>query len=104
VEEIEHILRDFGLILGAGLVSQLIATVIRLPQMVVRGRSGSALAQPPAPARKVLVHQLVYEAVGGYNEGVQVYGCLTSVCMGVWSPSMVDEPVDPGHKLAHGVS
>jgi potassium/hydrogen antiporter len=55
-------------------------------------------------ARKVLVHQLVYEAVGGYNEGVQVHGCLASVCMGVWSPSMVDEPVDPGHKLAHGVS
>ena len=35
MEEIEHILRDFGLILGAGLVSQLIATVTRLPQMVV---------------------------------------------------------------------
>ena len=35
MEEIEHILRDFGLILGAGLVSQLIATLTRLPQMVV---------------------------------------------------------------------
>ncbi len=35
--EIEHIFRDFSLILGAGLVSQLIATVIKLPQMVVLG-------------------------------------------------------------------
>jgi hypothetical protein len=30
---IERILRDFGLILGAGLVSQLIATIIRIPQI-----------------------------------------------------------------------
>jgi potassium/hydrogen antiporter len=33
--EIEHILRDFGLILGAGLVSQLIATFLRIPEMIV---------------------------------------------------------------------
>jgi potassium/hydrogen antiporter len=33
--EVEHILRDFGLILGAGLVSQFIATLVRLPEMVV---------------------------------------------------------------------
>jgi hypothetical protein len=32
--DIEHILRDFGLILGAGLVSRLIAAVINIPQMV----------------------------------------------------------------------
>jgi potassium/hydrogen antiporter len=33
--EVEHILRDFGLILGAGLVSQLLATFLRLPEMIV---------------------------------------------------------------------
>jgi potassium/hydrogen antiporter len=33
--EVEHILRDFGLILGAGLVSQLIATFLRIPEMIV---------------------------------------------------------------------
>src|ERR671911_1378714 len=43
MEEIEHILRDFGLILGAGLVSQLIATVIRLPQMVVLVAAGALI-------------------------------------------------------------
>src|SRR5829696_5383025 len=43
MEEIEHILRNFGLILGAGLVSQLIATVIRLPQMVVLVSAGTLI-------------------------------------------------------------
>jgi Kef-type K+ transport system membrane component KefB len=43
VEEIEQILRSFGLILGAGLVSQLIATVIRLPQMVVLVAAGAVI-------------------------------------------------------------
>src|ERR671911_646769 len=43
MEEIEHILRDFGLILGAGLVSQLIATVIKLPQMVVLVAAGALI-------------------------------------------------------------
>src|ERR687886_2614993 len=33
--DVEHILRDLGLILGAGLVSQFIATLLRLPEMVV---------------------------------------------------------------------
>jgi len=33
--EIEHILRDFGLILGAGLLSQLAATLLRVPEMIV---------------------------------------------------------------------
>lgn len=33
--EVEHILRDFGLILGAGLLSQLAATHLRLPEMIV---------------------------------------------------------------------
>src|SRR5919199_3739267 len=41
--EIEHILRDFGLILGAGLVSQLIATLIRLPEMVVLVAAGALI-------------------------------------------------------------
>src|ERR687898_519312 len=43
MEQIEHILRDFGLILGAGLLSQLIATVIRLPQMVVLVAAGALI-------------------------------------------------------------
>src|SRR5215217_6450526 len=43
VEEIEQVLRNFGLILGAGLVSQLIATVIRLPQMVVLVAAGAVI-------------------------------------------------------------
>src|SRR5918911_3175341 len=33
--ETEQILRDFGLIIGAGLISQTIATLLRLPEMVV---------------------------------------------------------------------
>jgi potassium/hydrogen antiporter len=41
--EIEHILRDFGLILGAGLLSQLIATVIRVPEMVVLVAAGALI-------------------------------------------------------------
>src|ERR687885_871478 len=41
--EIEQILRDFGLILGAGLVSQLIATLIRLPEMVVLVAAGALI-------------------------------------------------------------
>jgi potassium/hydrogen antiporter len=41
--EVEHILRDFGLILGAGLVSQLIATLIRLPEMVVLVAAGALI-------------------------------------------------------------
>ena len=32
--EVEHILRDFGLILGAGLVAQFIATFLRVPEMI----------------------------------------------------------------------
>jgi NhaP-type Na+/H+ or K+/H+ antiporter len=33
--EIEQILRAFGIILGAGLISQLIATFLRIPEMIV---------------------------------------------------------------------
>jgi cell volume regulation protein A len=33
--EVEHILRDFGLILGAGLVAQFVATFLRVPEMIV---------------------------------------------------------------------
>ncbi len=32
--EVEQILRDFGLILGAGLVAQFLATVTRVPEMI----------------------------------------------------------------------
>jgi cell volume regulation protein A len=41
--EVEHILRDFGLILGAGLVSQLIATLLKLPEMVVLVAAGAII-------------------------------------------------------------
>jgi potassium/hydrogen antiporter len=41
--EIEHILRDFGLILGAGLVSQLVATLIKIPEMVVLVAAGALI-------------------------------------------------------------
>jgi potassium/hydrogen antiporter len=32
--EVEHVLRDFGLILGAGLVAQFVATFLRIPEMI----------------------------------------------------------------------
>jgi cell volume regulation protein A len=32
--EVEHVLRDFGLILGAGLVAQFVATFLRVPEMI----------------------------------------------------------------------
>src|SRR5215210_4126528 len=35
VVEVEQILRDFGLILGAGLVAQFVATFLRIPEMIV---------------------------------------------------------------------
>ena len=41
--EVEHILRDFGLILGAGILSQLIATIVRLPEMVVLVAAGALI-------------------------------------------------------------
>ena len=41
--EVEHILRDFGLILGVGLVSQFIATIIKLPEMVVLVAAGALI-------------------------------------------------------------
>jgi potassium/hydrogen antiporter len=41
--EVEHILRDLGLILGAGLISQLIATLIKIPEMVVLVAAGALI-------------------------------------------------------------
>jgi NhaP-type Na+/H+ or K+/H+ antiporter len=35
VETAEQILRDFGFVIGAGLISQAIAALLRLPEMVV---------------------------------------------------------------------
>jgi hypothetical protein len=35
IVEVEHILLEFGLILGAGLLSQLAATLLRVPEMIV---------------------------------------------------------------------
>jgi NhaP-type Na+/H+ or K+/H+ antiporter len=45
--EAEHVLRDFGLILGAGLVAQLAATALRIPEMIVLVVAG-ALIGPSA--------------------------------------------------------
>src|SRR5215207_4831659 len=41
--EIEHILRDLGLILGAGVGAQLIATLIKIPEMVVLVAAGALI-------------------------------------------------------------
>jgi potassium/hydrogen antiporter len=41
--EVEQILRDFGLILGAGLLSQLIAKLIKIPEMVVLVAAGALI-------------------------------------------------------------
>ena len=41
--EIEHVLRDVGLILGAGLVSQVVATLTRLPEMIVLLVAGAVI-------------------------------------------------------------
>jgi NhaP-type Na+/H+ or K+/H+ antiporter len=41
--EVELILRDFGLILGAGLLSQLVATLIKVPEMVVLVAAGALI-------------------------------------------------------------
>jgi potassium/hydrogen antiporter len=41
--EIEHILRDFGLILGAGLVAQFLATITRLPEMILLVAAGAVV-------------------------------------------------------------
>jgi len=39
--EVEHILRDFGLILGAGLVAQLLSTFLRIPEMILLVAAGA---------------------------------------------------------------
>jgi cell volume regulation protein A len=39
--EVEHILRDFGIILGAGLVAQFLATFLRIPEMIVLVAAGA---------------------------------------------------------------
>ena len=41
--EVEHILRDFGLILGAGLVAQFLATFLRVPEMIVLVAAGAVI-------------------------------------------------------------
>ena len=41
--EVEQILRDFGLILGAGLVAQLLATVTRIPEMILLVAAGAVV-------------------------------------------------------------
>src|SRR5215216_3428681 len=45
--EVEHILLDFGIILGAGLVAQFLATFLRIPEMIVLVAVG-ALIGPSA--------------------------------------------------------
>jgi hypothetical protein len=59
--DIEHILRDFGLILGAGLVSQLIATVKNIPKMVVLVAAGVSMV-----ALAVCVTLLLQATTAGY--------------------------------------
>jgi NhaP-type Na+/H+ or K+/H+ antiporter len=39
--EVGHILLDFGLILGAGLLAQLVATLLRIPEMIVLVAAGA---------------------------------------------------------------
>lgn len=41
--EAEQILRDFGLIVGAGLLSQAVAALLRLPEMVVLIAAGALI-------------------------------------------------------------
>jgi potassium/hydrogen antiporter len=41
--EVEQILRDLGLILGAGIVAQLIATLLKIPEMVVLVAAGALI-------------------------------------------------------------
>jgi len=41
--EVEQILRDFGLILGAGLVAQLAATFLRIPEMILLVAAGAVV-------------------------------------------------------------
>jgi cell volume regulation protein A len=41
--EVEQILRDFGLILGAGLVAQFIATFLRIPEMILLVAAGALI-------------------------------------------------------------
>ena len=41
--EVEQILRDFGLILGAGLVAQLLATITRVPEMILLVAAGAVV-------------------------------------------------------------
>ncbi len=41
--EVEQILRDFGLILGAGLVAQFLATVTRVPEMILLVAAGAVV-------------------------------------------------------------
>lgn len=41
--EVEQILRDFGLILGAGLLAQLVSTLLRIPEMIVLIAAGALI-------------------------------------------------------------
>jgi cell volume regulation protein A len=41
--EVEHVLRDFGLILGAGLVAQFLATFLRIPEMILLVAAGALI-------------------------------------------------------------
>jgi NhaP-type Na+/H+ or K+/H+ antiporter len=47
VEEVGHILLNFGILLGAGLLAQLVATFLRIPEMIVLVAAG-ALIGPSA--------------------------------------------------------
>ena len=43
MEEVGHILLNFGVILGAGLLAQLVATFLRIPEMIVLVAAGALI-------------------------------------------------------------
>lgn len=63
--ETEQILRDFGLIVGAALLSQAVAALLRLPEMVMLVAMGaligpSALVRALSPLSQRLVRRMPY--------------------------------------------
>ena len=44
--EVEQILRDLGLILGAGLIAQVVATITRIPDMILLLAAGALIGPP----------------------------------------------------------
>ena len=53
MEEVGHILLNFGVILGAGLFAQLVATFLRIPEMVVLVAAGALATTAGYVARRL---------------------------------------------------